>query len=148
MAEKKIGGRTFRVGTVLATDAVRLQVRLMKIIGGAVDRLPVILAGMGKKGAENPEAKSASDAAAVAALADIFTKADADEVATLVSDIIGMAQISTKAGAWETANLDQDFSGPQMKDLFPAVSFVLKEVLSDFFGGALASGSLNKLAGS
>ena len=81
MAEKKIGGRTFRVSAVLATEAIKLQVRLMKVIGGAVDRLPVILAGMGKKGETNPEAKAASDAAAVAALADIFNKANPDEVA-------------------------------------------------------------------
>ena len=148
MAEKKIGGRTFRVGVVLATDAIRLQVRLMKVIGGAVDRLPTILAGMGKKGAENPEAKAESDEEEVAALDDIFNKADPDEVANLVSDIVGISQIKTQGGSWETANLDQDFTGAQMKDLFPVVTFVLKEVLGDFFGASLASGSLEKAAGS
>ena len=148
MAEKKIGGRTFRVGTVLATDAIKLQVRLMKVIGGAVDRLPVILAGMGKKGAENPEAKAASDAAAVAALADIFNKANPDEVARLFSDIVAIAQMNGPSGSWEAVDIDTCFAGPHMKDLFPVTAFVLKEVLGDFFGGALASGGLSRVLGS
>lgn len=148
MAEKKIGGRTFRVGMVLATDAIKLQVRLMKIIGGAVDRLPTILAGMGKKGEVNPEAKAASDTAAVAALADIFSKANPDEVAKLISDIVSIAQINTPSGSWENVDMDQEFTGQHMKDLFPVVAFVLQEVLGDFFGGALASGSLKKVLGS
>lgn len=147
MAEKKFGGRTFRVNHVLATDAIKLQVRLLKIIGGGVDRLPVILAGMGEKGKADPAAKAASDAAAVAALADIFSKADPDGVAKLLSDIVSHSQINNPSGAWENADIDQDFTG-HAKDLFPVVVWVLQEVLGDFFGGALASGSLKKVLGS
>lgn len=146
MAEKRIGGRTFRVGTVLATDAIKLQVRLMKLVGGAVDRLPVILAGMGKKGVDNPEAKALSDAAAIAALADIFNKADPDEVARLIGDIVAMAQLNNPSGAWETVNIDQDFTHHQ-RDLFLVAVFVLREVLGDFFGGVLANGGLKKMWG-
>ena len=147
MAEKKIGGRTFRVGHVLATDAIKLQVRLLKIVGGGVDRLPTILAGMGEKGKANPEAKAASDAAAVAALADIFSKADPDGVAKLLSDVVSMAQLNNPSGAWEAADIDQDFT-QHKRDLFPLVVFVLQEVLGDFFSGALASGGLKKVLGS
>lgn len=147
MAEKKIGGRTFRVGHVLATDAIKLQVRLLKIIGGGVDRLPVILAGMGDKGKADPEAKAASDAAAVAALADIFSKADPDGVTRLISDILSMAQLNNPSGAWEEVNIDQDFT-QHKRDLFPVAAFVLQEVLGDFFAGALGSGGLKKVLGS
>lgn len=147
MAEKKIGGRTFRVGHVLATDAIKLQVRLLKVIGGGVDRLPTILAGMGEKGKADPEAKAASDAAAVAALADIFSKADADGVARLISDILSMAQLNNPSGAWEEVNIDQDFT-QNKRDLFPVAAFVLQEVLGDFFAGALGSGGLKKVLGS
>lgn len=146
MAEKKIGGRTFRVGNVLATDAIRLQVRLLKIVGGGVDRLPVILAGMGDKGKANPELKAASDAAAVAALADIVSKADADEVTQLIGDIAGMAQLQTKSSAWETVDVDQDFT-EHKRDLFPLLVWVLKEVLGDFFDAAQANGALRRVAG-
>lgn len=144
MAEKKIGGRTFRVGHVLATDALKLQVRLLKIIGGGVDRLPVIMAGMGDKGKADAEAKAKSDAAAIAALGDIFSKSDPDAVAKLFSDIIGMAQLNTPSGAWENADIDQDFTTNYRKDLFAVTLFVLQEVLGDFFSGALASGALKK----
>lgn len=147
MAEKKIGGRTFRVGHVLATDAIKLQVRLLKIIGGGVDRLPVILAGMGEKGKADPEVKAASDAAAVAALADIFSKADPDGVTRLISDIVAMAQLNNPSGAWEEVNIDQDFT-QRKRDLFPVAAFVLQEVLGDFFAGALGSGGLKKVLGS
>lgn len=144
MAEKKIGGRTFRVGHVLATDAIKLQVRLLKIVGGGVDRLPIIMAGMGEKGKTDPEAKAASDAAAIAALGDIFAKSDPDSVAKLFSDIIGMSQINNPSGAWEDANIDQDFVDSYRKDLFTVALFVLQEVLGDFFAAALANGGLKK----
>ncbi len=147
MAEKKIGGRLFRVGHVLATDAIKLQVRLLKIIGGGVDRLPVILAGLGEKGKTDPDAKAASDAAAVAALADIFAKADPDGVARLLSDVVSMSQLSTPSGAWETADIDQDFT-QNKRDLFPLVTFILQEVLGDFFAGALGNGGIKRVLGS
>lgn len=144
MAERKFSGRTFRVGTVLAKDAIKLQVRLLKIVGGGVERLPLILSGMGKKGEENPEAKAASNAAAVAALSDILSKADPDAVADLLSDIIEMTQIQTDGKGWETANIDQDFTDHK-KDLFKVAFFVLKEVLGDFFDGVPGAGDLGKV---
>jgi hypothetical protein len=143
MAEKKIGGRTFRVGNVLATEAIKLQLRLLKIVGGGVDRLPTILAGMGKKGEVDAEAKAASDAAAVAALGDIFSKCDPDVVTQIISDIVEMAQLNNPSGAWETVNIDQDFT-QKKGDLFPVIIFVLQEVLGDFFSGSQVNGNLKK----
>lgn len=144
MAEKKIGGRTFQVGHVLATDAVRLQARLLKIIGGGVDRLPTIMKGVGKDVA--PELKEASNAAAVAALTDIFAKADPDAVTKLISDIVGFAQIKQSSGTWGKVDLDQDFT-EHKGDLFPVITFVLKEVLGDFFSGLPANGDLKRVLG-
>lgn len=135
MAEKKIGDRVFVVGHVLATDAIRLQARLLKIIGGGVDRLPEILAGAGSA---SPEAKEKSNAAAVAALTDILAKCDPEEVTKLITDIVSMAQIRRASGAVETVDLDGDLSQTK-KDIIPLVGFVLKEVLGDFFAGSLAS---------
>ena len=146
MAEKKINGRTFQVGEVLATDAIRLQARLLKIIGGGVDRLPVIMAGMGERGKVDPEAKAKSDAAAVAALTDIFAKCDPDEITQLMSDIVGFATIKRPSGSWEQADMDGDFT-QHKGDLLPLVGFVLREVLGDFFSGALASGNLKGMMG-
>lgn len=142
MAEKKIGGRLFQVGNVLATDAIRLQARLLRILGGGVDRLPVILAGAGKDA--KPEAKEASNAAAVAALSDIFSKCDPDDVTALIGDIVGFASLKAPSGSWMKADLDGDFTD-RKADIIPVCGFVLQEVLGDFFGGALAAGGLKKL---
>lgn len=144
MAEKKINGRVFRVQDVLATEAIRLQVSLLKVIGGGVDRLPTIMAGMGKKGKEDPEAKAASDAALVGALADIFSKCDPDGVVELISRIGGYADIQSKSGQWGKVDVDQDFTDHK-KDLFPLLAFVLKEVLGDFFSDVPGAGALQKM---
>ena len=144
MAEKKIGSRTFQVGHVLATDAVRLQARLLRIIGGGVDRLPTIMRGVGKD--VTPELKEAANAASVAALTDIFAKCDPDEVTRLISDIVSLATIKQPSGSWGKVDLDQDFT-EHKGDLFPVIVFVLKEVLGDFFSGLPAAGNLKQALG-
>lgn len=141
MAERKFGNRTFKVGIVLATDAIRLQARLLRVIGSGMDRLPAILASR-REGASEAE-RTAGDAAAVAALSDVFAKIDADEMTALLGDIIGYAQIKQSSGSYGQADLDQDFT-EHKGDIFPVALFVLKEVLGDFFSGALASGALQK----
>lgn len=144
MAEKKINGRLFQVGEVLATDAIRLQARLLKLVGGGVDRLPQILAGMGKDA--EPAAREASNAALLAALTDIFSKCDPNEVTALVKLIVEMAAVKAPSGTWQQVDLDGDFT--QSKgDILPVAAFVLREVLGDFFAGPLASGGLGKVMG-
>lgn len=139
MAEKKFSGRLFRVGTILATDSIKLKVRLLKIVGGGVERLPAILAGR-----SNPELKAAADAAAVAALSDIFNKADPEGVVDLLRDIVAMAQIQGESKSWEDADIDQDFT-THKKDLYPVVFWVLKEALGDFFSELPENGDLRKM---
>lgn len=143
MAEIEIGGREFKVGHVLATESVILQARLLQIIGGGLDRLPVIL-GSRVEGATD-EMKAMGDAAAVAALGDIVSKCDPKVIAKLITDIVSYAAIHRPSGAWEKADLDGDFT-EHKSDIFPLVIFVLREVLGDFFSGLLASGALKKLA--
>lgn len=140
MAEKKINGRVFQVGHVLATDAVRLQARLLRIIGGGVERLPTILAGAGSQASQ--EAKDKSQAASIAALADIFGKCDPEEVTRLISDIVAFATIKQPSGSWGQVDLDTDFSAHKA-DLYPVTFFVLKEILGDFFGGLAGAGGLS-----
>lgn len=144
MAEKKFGTRTFRVRDPLATEALMLQARLLQIIGGGVDRLPTIIAGMGTDKPE--EVKNASNAALVAALGDIFSKTEPKRTVALISDIISMADVQGASGEYGTADVDQDFSGKEnAKFLFPVLAWILSEVLGDFFGGVLASGRLQKI---
>ena len=143
MGEKKIGSRYFKAGDVLATDAIRLQIRLMKFIGPALDKLPAVFAG--RSAGASGDAQDASNAAAIQAISEIFEKADPDAFVALLEDILALGKISyTGKGEWDDIVLDQEFSGANAKDLIPAVLFVLQEALGDFFSGLQASGSLAK----
>jgi hypothetical protein len=141
MAERKINGREFQVGQVLATDAVLLQARLMKVIGAGVERLPVILKGAGDASEAD---KEASRAAAVAAFTDIFANSEPREMVSLISDVVGFATVKRKSGVFEKVDMDLDFTSDQ-GSLYPVAVFVLQEVLSDFFTGLRASGSQVKI---
>lgn len=137
MAERKIGGREFQVGQVLATDAVLLQARLMKVIGAGVERLPTILKGAGESASD--EAKAASRAAAVAAFTDIFANGDPAVMTSLVRDVVQLATVKRPSGAFEQVDMDGDFTEDK-GSLFPVVIFVLQEVLGDFFTGLQGNG--------
>ena len=143
MAEKKIKGEVFKVDIILATTSVRLQARLLKVAGSGVDRLPVILAGVGK--GATPEQKEASNAAAIAAFTDIFHKGDPDEMTDLIKDIVELAQVKEGSGGYRKVDMDLDFSKNKAA-LFPVIVFVLREALGDFFSELLASGALKRLA--
>jgi hypothetical protein len=145
MAEKKIGSRYFRAGEALATDAIKLQIRLMKIIGPALDKLPAVFAG--RAAGASAEAQDASNAAAIQAISGIFEKADPDAFVVLLEDILALGKISyTGKGEWDDIVLDQEFSGANAKDLIPVALFILQETLGDFFTGLQASGALAKTA--
>lgn len=141
MAEKKINGRTFRTEPLLATEALILQARLIKLVGPALGQLGAIFAGRGEQASE--EAKAQSNFAALGALASIFAQAQPQEVASLVKDLIEATQIKRASGAYDQADFDGDFTGHQ-SDIIPVVLFVLREQFGDFFTGLPGFGSLGK----
>lgn len=141
MAEKKIHGSVYQVGTMLALDALKLKVKLLKVLGGAIDRLPMILAGAGKD--KDKAAKDASNAAAVAAFADIFVHGDPDEMIALVKEIAEMAQVKRPSGAWEQVDVEL-FQSDDLSELFEIVVFVLREVFGPFFSEILANSKVKK----
>lgn len=142
MAEKKIAGITVKVDRPLATEALKIQARLLKGAGGLADKLPSILASR-KEGATEEE-RAKGDSAALAAIASIFENLTPDEYASLVADIVGLAQIQRQSGHYDKMDLDGDLSD-KTGAIIPVVLFVLKEVYGDFFSGALASGNLRTM---
>lgn len=142
MAEMKFGGRTFRVRPPLATAAIHLQARLFALVGSGVDRLPAILAGVGKDKTEDQ--REAGQAAALAALTDIFAKCKPDIVTTLIKDVAEMAEIQQPSGDYMKVDLDSDFAD-MPGQIYPFIFWVLKEVLRDFFSGLQASGTLKRM---
>lgn len=139
-AEKKINGRTFRASKMLATKAIRLQMRLMKAVGPALDKLPAILRG--RSGDDvTPEMQAASDSAAIKAFTDIFVSNDSEALAKLVSDIVETAEIMGSSGQYVAVDFDRDFT-ESFADIVPVGIFVLREQFGDFFSALPRNGAL------
>lgn len=142
METNKIKGfSTIRVDRPLATEALKLQARLMRAAGGLAEKLPAILASR-REGASDEE-RAKADAEALTAITGIFDRLSPDEYAVLVGDIVSLAKLHRPSGAYEPMDLDMDFS-PNLGAIIPVVVLVLKEVFGDFFSAAQASGSRAK----
>lgn len=131
MAEKNIGGRTFRVQPVLATQAILLQARLLKVVGPALSKLTVIL---DRGNADR------SNTAAVDALTSIFSQSEPETVAVLIKDLVELAELRRPSGVYSHVDLDGDMS-QYAKDIYPLLAFVLKEQFGSFFAGVPVFGS-------
>lgn len=141
MAEKKVGARTFRVQKMLASRALVMQARLFRVVGGAAEKLPKVIAAY--VGGADDQQKVAANAAALQAVADIFQKTEPEELMKLISDLIGSADIQEASGSYTPCDLDRDFSGDYDGELIPMVVWILQEQFGDFFSGAQAIGSLS-----
>lgn len=141
MAEKKINGVTYVAGAVLATEALRLQIRIMQLLGGAVDRLPGIIAGLASNA--TPETKEKSNQAIIAALTDILAKCDPDATVTLIGDIVALAGVQRPSGSVEKVDLDGHIT-EHPANLMPLMAFVLMETFGAFFSGLPGNGVPNR----
>lgn len=145
MPEQIIKGRTFRVSKLLATDALRLQARVMRAVGPALDKLPAIFEGrkrIGPDGVEieaSPELAAASNLAAIRAFGDIFSHNEPDALARLIADVVEVAEIMGNSGQYVKVHFDRDFTD-NLADAIPVAVLVLQEQFGDFFSGALDSG--------
>ena len=137
MAEKKINGETYKVAPMLATEAIVLQARLMRVLGPAAAKLPAIIAS--RKEGVGDEEKARADQEAIAAITGIFAGSEPREIAGLIKDIVETAMVRRPSGVYEQIDMDNDFTG-RLGDLIPVVTFALKEQFGDFFSGAVASG--------
>lgn len=139
MAERKIAGMEIKVDAPLATDALRLQARLTRMLEAADAKLEDLILGFSGAG-NTPEERAKGIAAAISTIGRIFRTLSPDEYASLVGDIIGMAQIRRPSGQYDQADLDGDFS-QNLKAIPEVVVFVIDVVLRDFFTGLLGSGN-------
>ncbi len=137
MAEKVIGGDTYKVDAVLATRAIVLQARIAKAAGPIAAQLPSVIAVA--TGGSTDEQKAAANSALIGAITDVFGTMPPEEFAALVKDIVEIAKIKRPSGAYDPIDFDGDFTG-RMGNIIPVAAFVLKEVFGDFFTGLLALG--------
>ncbi|MCD1264544.1 hypothetical protein GR158_12350 [Shinella sp. AETb1-6] len=138
MAERKIRNMEIRVDRPLASEALRLQARLMRAAGGVADQLPDLIGAI--RSAQSEEAKQAVGVKFIGVLTGVFEGLEPHEFAHLVGDIVGLAKLKRPSGHYETMDLDGDLS-EDFGAIIPVVAFVLKEVFGDFFSAAPGSGS-------
>lgn len=146
MAEKKIAGRLFRVQPPLATVAIKLQFRVMNLLGGSVGELPGAIDALQTASRTKDEgAVSAANGKVIGVIIGILGRMKPDEGAALISDLVAMAEIKAANGAYEPADLDTEFSSDP-SGLYELVGFVLKEALGPFISGLMGSMSGPKRA--
>lgn len=155
MTEKKFGEYTFKVEKILATKALLLQARILKMAGPAVKHIGGLFGAIQEAQAEQKQinlpgveaaslpvtkATMAAGSAAVTTFMQIFADNEPEAVARLIKDIVEIADIQQDSGQYTGVDLDRDFNGadPLIMEL---VIFVLAEQFSDFFTALLASGN-------
>lgn len=155
MTEKKFGDHTFKVEKLLATKALLLQARILKMVGPAVqhigglfgaiqeaqaDQAQINLPGVEPGNVPVTKATMAAGSAAVTTFMQIFADNEPEAVARLIKDVVEIADIQQDSGQYTGVDLDRDFEGadPLILEL---VVFVLKEQFSDFFTALLANGA-------
>lgn len=141
MAERKIGGQTYKVEPLVASEAIELYAALIAAVGSASGKLPAIILSL-TTGEE--EGKIMADVAALSALADIVRSNGADGIRNLVRRIVEIARVQAPSGEWRQVDLDGDFTG-ELGKLLPVAKFVIEEQFRDFFTGNAGSGILGML---
>jgi len=142
MAEKRIGGRTFKVVPLPAGEALELYAETLRIAGHGAGRLPALLLSA-ETGAEGSTIK---DLALLLAMSDVLNGAGSGPTRDLIKRLVEVAMVLRSGGAYEQVDLDHDFTG-QLGDIIPVVKFVLAEQFSDFFTGSGGSGILGMMRG-
>lgn len=137
MAEKKINGRTFKTTPMLATRALVLQAKILKLVGPAVNSFAGVMKGFSKEATEAQKAQSTE--AGIKALAAIFAECDPEATVNLLAEILSNGTILRPSGVYDTIDLDGDFTDHQ-GDIFPVLFFVLGEQFGSFFTGLRAIG--------
>lgn len=156
MTEKKFGDRTFKVEKILATKALLLQARILKMAGPAVKHIPTLFAAIREAQADQAQINLPgvgepgmprltvgmlkTGSAAVESFMQIFADSNPADVAALIKDVVEIAEIQQDSGQYTGVDLDREFDGADPLIIEIAV-FVLQEQFSDFFTALLASGS-------
>lgn len=129
---KTINGRQYYVVQMPPTTALLVQLRLVKILGGAVGALaPALSSKSGLDGA----GRSAVMAGAVGAL---FANSTEEEVFGLMRDVVQTAKVDG-----ERILMDKHFQGQYLADVYKVFFWVLGVNFASFFGEGGLDGLLD-----
>lgn len=129
---KTINGRQYYVVQMPPSQALVLQLKLTKILGGAIGALAPALTNKGTDGA----GRSALMAGAIGAL---FENATEEEVFTLVRDVVTTVKVDG-----ERVVIDKHFQGEYLADVYKVFFWAVGVNFSSFFGAGGLDGLLDK----
>lgn len=127
---KDINGRTYSVGKLPASEAVRVQVALVNLCGDALFKAAA-------------SSNGDQEAAGSAALQALSNSLDAEKVlSTMKTVMVQRVSIDGK----RIMNLDEAFAD-HVEDMWPAFFFALQVNFANFFKGGLFASAKKKIEG-
>lgn len=130
---KTINGRHYYVMQMAPEKAVLLQLRLTKILGGAIGALAPAL---DSKASADGAGRTAAMAGAVSAL---FANATEEEVFGLIRELVCTAKVDG-----QRISINEHFQGEYLADIYKVFFWVLGVNFSSFFGAGGLDGLLDK----
>lgn len=129
---KTINGRQYYVVQMPPSRALVLQLKLTKILGGAIGALAPALSDKSTDGA----GRSALMAGAIGAL---FANATEEEVFSLIRDVVTTVKVDG-----ERVSIDNHFQGEYLADIYKVFFWAVGVNFSSFFGEGGLDGLLDK----
>lgn len=130
---KTINGRQYYVVQMPPSEALVLQLKLTRILGGAIGALAPALSS-------NAKVDGAGRSAAMAgAMGALFANATEQEVFGLMRDVVTTAKVEG-----ERIQLDKHFQGEYLSDVYKVFFWVLGVNFASFFGEGGLDGLLAK----
>jgi len=131
--QREINGRQFYVVQMAPATAILLQLRLTKILGGAIGALAPALSSSAKL---DGAGRTAAMAGAIGAL---FQNSSEEEVFGLIRDVVQTAKVDG-----ERVQMDKHFQGEYLADVYKVFFWVLGVNFDSFFGAGGLNGLLDK----
>lgn len=127
MAEKKIGGKTYRVKSVNALEALAFKAKAAKVIGSGLGGLKDALSGDAK-----------SDSTAIAAISCALKDVSPEQFLDLFGELFKWVEVQGDSGAYHGHVTIDSFDSQELTQIYEIAFFVLKSVYGGFFSEAAA----------
>lgn len=131
--QKVINGRTYYVVQMPPEKAFLIQLRLTKILGGAIGVMAPALAASNKM---DNGSRAATMAGAIGAL---FANATEQEIFQLMAEVVTTAKVDG-----ERIEINKHFQGEYLSDLYKVFFWVCGVNFESFFGAGGLDGLLSK----
>lgn len=125
-----INGTDYRIDRPLATKAIALHERIVRLLGPGAAGLAEAFVARGDD--------SKSDAAAADGFAAMIRTSEPGDMAALLKELVGMGEVKNTNGDWVRIDMDAVFTD-RPADLYPVAFAFGRKVVAPFIDAGLAS---------